>query len=396
VYACAYKLMPNDLYKTAVYQTVEWLKREMISNQGAFNSALDADSEGVEGKFYVWTEAELKECLKEDYPFAQNYYNTLSAGNWEHGWNILHRKMNDVSFAKKNETNLNELNFLVDSINHRLLEKREARIRPGLDDKILTSWNALMSKGLLDAYDAFGGNDFLDLAIKNIDYLMTSLMKDEQLYHSAGNKIKGFMDDYALVIEVLIAAYQVTFEELYLVKAKELTEYCLTEFYDQEQKFFYYTSRSSESLIADKKEIHDNVIPASNSIMSANLLTLGVMLDNEKYSEIGKSMVSRLLSLIEQEPRYMTNWATSLHKLIFDPFEIIIVGKKAIEIRNELAKHSLPNHIFMGTNSISNLPLIKDRIVLLNETTIYVCRNKTCQLPVTSIEKALTQLSKFD
>ncbi len=392
IYADSYKLRPNELYKHAVNQTVGWLKREMLDESGAFYSALDADSEGIEGKFYVWTDQELKECLKEDFPFVQNYYNASRTGNWENGWNILHRRISDESFAKEKSLKLEELNFLVQSMNEKLLEKRSGRIRPGLDDKILTGWNALMSKGLLDAYKTFGEKSFLDLAINNVNYILSNLTDGSLLYHSAGKQIKGFMDDYALVIELLIETYQVTFDETYIDKARELTEYCFDEFYDQEQKFFYYTSRSSERLIADKKEIHDNVIPASNSVMAGNLLKLGTILEEEKYTERASYMIEKLSSLIEREPRFMTNWAVALHSNLKEPYEVVIVGEKASEMRSELSKHSLPNHIFMGTESNSDLPLLKGRAAVNGQTTIYVCKNRTCQLPVHTVEEALAQM----
>jgi len=392
IYSDAYKLRPNELYKHAVNQTVGWLKREMLDESGAFYSALDADSEGVEGKFYVWTDQELKECLKEDFPFVQNYYNASRTGNWENGWNILHRRVDDKSFANEKSLKPEELNFLVQSMNEKLLEKRAGRIRPGLDDKILTGWNALMSKGLLDAYKTFGDRSFLDLAINNVNYILSNLTDGNLLFHSAGKQIKGFMDDYALIIELLIESYQVTFEETYIEKARELTEYCFDEFYDQEQKFFYYTSRRSERLIADKKEIHDNVIPASNSVMAGNLLKLGTIFEEEKYTEAASYMIEKLSSLTEREPRFMTNWAVALHSRVKEPYEVVIIGEKAIDLRNELSKHSLPNHIFMGTESNSDLPLLQDRTAVDGQTTIYVCKNRTCQLPVHTVEEALAQM----
>lgn len=392
LYADAYKLRPNELYKHAVDQTVGWLKREMLDETGAFYSALDADSEGIEGKFYVWTDKELKECLKEDFPFVQNYYNASRTGNWENGWNILHRRVDDESFAKVKSLKPEELNFLVQSMNEKLLEKRSERIRPGLDDKILTGWNALMSKGLLDAFKSFGDRSFFDLAINNVNYILSTLVNGNLLYHSAGKQIKGFMDDYALVIDLLIEIYQVTFDETYIEKARELTEYCFDEFYDDEQKFFYYTSRSSERLIADKKEIHDNVIPASNSVMAVNLLKLGTILEDEKYTETTSYMIEKLSSLIEREPRFMTNWAVALHLMLKEPYEVVIVGEKASEMRSELSKLSLPTHIFMGTESNSDLPLLKGRTALNGQTTIYVCKNRTCQLPVHTVEEVLAQM----
>lgn len=392
IYSSAYRLKPYKLYKDAIYQIVGWLSREMLDDKGGFYSALDADSEGEEGKFYVWTEQELKNSLGDDISFAKAYYNTTSAGNWEHNWNILYRKVDDQAFCKQNSIDEVALEKLVASVNSQLLEKRSQRIRPGLDNKILSGWNALMTKGLLDAYSVFGEESFIGLAVKNLQYILNELIVGDELYHSGGKQIRGFMDDYALVIEVLTEAYQVTFEESYLQTAKNLTDHCIEHFYDKEKKFFFYTSRRSERLIADKKEIYDNVIPASNSVMASNTLKLAVILDNQEYHDIGSSMVGALAPLIEKEPRYMSNWAGVLHQAIHPPFEVVIVGDRALEFRNELSKHALPNHIFAGTTTASELPLIQDRIALDGQTTIYVCRNRTCQLPVHTVQDALQQM----
>lgn len=392
VYSSAYRLKPCKLYRDAVYQTVDWLSREMLNDKGGFYSALDADSEGQEGKFYVWTEQELKNSLGDDFGFVKAYYNTTAAGNWEQDWNILHRKVDDQAFCVQNPIDEEALEKLVASVNSRLLEQRSERIRPGLDNKVLSGWNALMAKGLLDAYNVFGEKSFLELAVNNLEFILHELIDGDNLYHSAGKQIPGFMDDYALVIEVLIEAYQVTFEESYLQTAESLADHCIKNFYDDEKKFFFYTSRKSERLIADKKEIHDNVIPASNSVMASNLLRLAVILDNQDYHDIGSSMVGALVSLIEKEPRYMANWATALHQVVHPPFEVVVVGERAQELRNELSKHALPNHIFAGTIYASELPLLQGRKALDGQTTIYVCRNRTCQLPVHTVKDALKQM----
>ena len=387
IYSEAYKLKPNLLYREVVEQTVDWLDREMTGEQGAFYSALDADSEGVEGKFYVWTDDELKEVLKEDYDWVSNHYNTTQEGNWEKGWNILFRNRNDKELKN------NDLTSKIKSINSILLKARSRRIRPGLDHKVLTSWNALMSTGLLKSHAAFGNTCFLNLALKNIDFMLADLVNDTVVYHSHGKTIVGFMDDYALLIETLIEAYQSTFNDKYLAKAQALTEYCMSEFYDERKNFFFYTSRSGEQLIADKKELYDNVIPASNSIMCINLLKLGVMLENENYKQTAEAMLSAIQALIVKEPRFMSNWAKALHLQVYPPYEVIIVGDQAEELRDELANKSLPNHLIMGAKSDSKLPLLEGRAAIDGQTTIYVCRNKTCQLPVYSVSDAVKQMS---
>ena len=271
LYSQAYTLTQEPLYRETVYETIEWLAREMTSSEGGFYSALDADSEGVEGKFYVWTKHEIDEILGEKSEEFCRVYQIDSNGNWEHGVNILW----------KNEPILNSQ--LSESI-QKLMAKRAERIRPGLDDKILCSWNGLMLNGLVDAYRTFGEEKFLNLALKNARFVKDNFLKNDFLSHSYKNghtKIQGFLEDYASVIDAYTNLYQATFEENWLHLAEKLTLYVCQNFYDEKEQLFYFTDKSAEELIARKKEIFDNVIPSSNSMMARNLYTLGFLLDRQ-------------------------------------------------------------------------------------------------------------------
>jgi len=388
LYSKAYKSHPKSHYKEAVYQTVDWLKREMTDANGGFYSALDADSEGVEGKFYVWTDEELQSILGKDYELVKDYYQVTEKGNWENDWNILHRKYDNESYSSADNLHDFELKQKISSLNKILLGERAQRIRPSLDDKILLGWNALMSSGLIEAYKTFGEEEFLQVAKTNIDFMLNEMCEDNTLFHSYRKKLQGYMDDYALFIEVLIELYHVTFEERYLIKAESLTHYTLQSFYDKEADSFFYTSRDSEKLIVDKKEMYDNVIPASNSIMANNLLKLGIMMDSSKFIKTAQSMLLQAYNLVIQRPNYMSNWARAFHLFYFEPLEIIIVGEQVHKMKLELSKMNLPNHIMMGTVLNSDLPLLKDRISIDGKTTVYVCQNKTCELPVFSVGEA--------
>ncbi len=392
VYAAAYKLQQNTLYREVIEQTVDWLEREMLNSKGGFYAALDADSEGQEGKFYVWTEEELEECLGDEAALAKSYYQVQPSGNWEHNWNILHRASTDEVFAEKESLAVEDLKRRIATINKQLLVMREKRVRPGLDDKVLTAWNALMTKGLLDAYQVMGSERFLSLALQNITYIEEYLTQDGRLRHTAGKDIPAFLDDYGLVIDMLIEAYQVTFDEGYLQQARGYMDYCLNAFYDQKNGYFFYTSRDAERLIADKKEIHDNVIPASNSIMAINLIKLGIFFQHEPYTRMATDMVAGVLTLVEREPRYMANWAVALDLLVHQPFEVVIVGEKADVLRRDFVVKAKGNYLIMGTHDNSDLPLLTGRKPIGGETTLYVCRHKTCQLPVHSVADALSQM----
>ena len=384
LYSEAYQLTKDETYKDIVYKTVEWLEREMTSAEGGFYSALDADSEGEEGKFYTWTYEQLKEALGNDLTFVLDYYQATEAGNWEHGQNILIR--NDDLASKEIESRIIE-------INKKLLAFREKRERPGLDDKILTSWNAMTIQGLTDAYKAFADDHLLQLAEKAVGFIESKLLVENKIYRSYKDKhstTTGFLDDYGFLIAAYISLYQVTFNEKYIHEAKKWCEITNKEFFDEAEGFFYYSGNSSESLIARKKEVFDNVIPSSNAVMARNLHHLGIILDKEDWKEMSNGMLTRFVHLIESEPVYMSYWGILAIEMIKGIAEIVVVGKEAEQMRKELHRNYLPFGITMGTSTKSDLPLITSRE--RDENTIYVCFEKTCQLPVHSIEATLNQI----
>lgn len=396
LYSEAYMVTKNPLYKEVVYETINFVERELMDHEGGFFSSLDADSEGVEGKFYVFTKAELEEMLGEEEPLFSKYYNVTAAGNWEDGQNILHRRLNDAAFARENQLELEVLQELVKNWKRQILMARMERVRPGLDDKILLGWNALMLRGLTDAYKAFGEKEFLDLAIVNAEFLLQNMKIGMQLYrnYKRGNaSIPAFLEDYALLIRALIGLYEASFEEKYLLEARQLTEYVLQHFSDENDYHFYYTDQNAEKLIARKKEFFDNVIPASNSVMAQNLWQLGLFLDKPEYTERAVNMLKKVQELVVKEPGYLANWASFYLQQLKPAAEIAISGPEVEKLREELATHFLPNAILVGTDkNESSLPLLEDRVGVNKETLIYVCFNKNCQLPVKTVKEALAQL----
>ena len=396
LYSEAFLLTKLPLYKEIVYDTISWLKREMINEEGAFYSALDADSEGVEGKFYVWTIEEWNLALKEikvsfDKNLLNEYWNVSMEGNWEHGVNILHRSMSESDFAKINRISVEDFTSAISNLKKILLIIRSERIRPGLDDKILCSWNGLMLKGLIDAYRAFDEENFLTTALKNAYFLKTKMGNGNQLWHTYKNNIasiNGFLEDYAFVIDAYIALYQVTFDKNWLSEAENLSNYVINNFYDEEEETFFFTDKNADKLIARKKEIFDNVIPASNSAMAKNLYFLGKITENQNYLEISSKMMGRLKSIILKEPSYLSNWS-NLATSTFTPMaEIAIIGDECLDFRKALDKFYHPNKIFVGSDDKGDLPLLENRIAIDGKTTIYVCFNNTCKLPVFSVEEA--------
>ncbi|MCU0445964.1 MAG: thioredoxin domain-containing protein [Microscillaceae bacterium] len=397
LYADIYNLSKDAVYKQAVYQSIAFIKREMLSEEGGFYAALDADSEGVEGKFYTWTYKELAEIWTDaqELQLFCDYYQVLPVGNWEHGVNILCRRKSDEEFANLNHLSLPELQTKIKDWQKKLLKIRTTRIRPGLDDKILTAWNGLMLKGLIDAYRVFDEESFLELALENAYFIKNKLFDGEKLFRNYKNgkaDIIAYLEDYAQVIEAMTALYQATFDLQWLHFAQKLTEYTLTNFYDTEEGMFFFTDQNAEKLIARKKEIFDNVTPASNSAMAKNLYFLGLLLDNQAYIKIARRMVSQVKPLLLRNIEYLANWGQLYIYFTQATAEIALVGEDAMFFRKELDKKYYPNKVIVGSFSPSQaLPLLENRGAG-EDSLIYVCFDKTCQLPVNSVARAWEQI----
>lgn len=400
LYSKAYQQSKNPLYKEIVYETLEFIQREMTSVQGGFYSAIDADSEGKEGKFYVWKLDELKEVLNElkapkAFEIISEYFNINKTGYWEEENYILLRKKTPEEIAKKFSVSTGELNALIAEAKKLLLTARSKRIRPGLDDKILVSWNALMISGYCDAYKAFGDEQFLSAAKKNASLILRQMRtKDGGLFHSYKNgtaKINGYLEDYSFMIESLLSLYECTFDEIYLNEANSFAEYAFTHFYDETAGSFWFTSNLDPALIARKKEIQDNVIPASNSAMAKALFNLGIHFENKKFTDTASKMLHNIVKEMERYGSGYSNWAILMLNLTQDFREIVITGDSAHKKRKELQSYYLPNTLFAGSLKESELPLLLYRTAE-PKTLIYVCENRVCKLPVEKVEEALELL----
>ncbi|WP_276363449.1 thioredoxin domain-containing protein [Daejeonella sp. H1SJ63] len=394
LYSEAYQYTPDSLYKDVVYESLAFIERELTSPEGGYYSALDADSEGVEGKFYTFTKSELIEILGDDADWFCNYYQVTEAGNWEEEHtNILMREFDDTEFASELGIDTSELKTKIDVLKSKVLLARSSRVRPGLDDKILAAWNGMMLKAYTDAYRVFGEEKFIEKALKNADFIFQKLFINNRLqrvYPFDNDDWKGaFLDDYAFIIEALIGLYEVTFEEVYLKKAKDLTDISIIEFYDQESGMFYYTSASGEQLIARKLELMDNVIPASNSVMANNLFKLGHFFDDQTYLDMSDQMLRNIHPNIKTYASAYSNWASLLMYKIFGLYEIAITGSASDGKRKEIEKYYIPNKILLG-GTTGTLPLLNDKWHA--ETKVYVCRNKTCLLPVKEVIDAIKQI----
>jgi uncharacterized protein YyaL (SSP411 family) len=395
LYSHAFQVTGNPAYKKIVYETIDFIERELTSPEGGFYSSLDADSEGKEGKFYVWKKEEIQNILGKDAALFNDYFGITDRGNWESGENIPDINLGEKDLEKKYNLSHEELLRKIDSLKKMVFEKRSERIRPATDDKILTSWNALMAKGLTDAYRAFGDARFMLLAKKNIDFLLKNVeTKSGGLYRNYKNgkaTINAFLDDYAFLVNALINYYQVSFDETYLEKSYSLTRYVEKHFFDKNSGMFFYTDDQYSNLIARKMEVSDNVIPSSNSEMAINLLLLGLYFENEKYEKQSGQMVKNVSDDIQKNPGYYSNWAQVMALQIRPPYEVAIVGNDWQQRLSAMQKNYLPNAIYLGGNNEGNLPLLENKL-MDGKTMIYVCENKTCRRPVEDAAEALEQI----
>jgi len=395
LYTEAFQLTNDENYQTIVKETISWLEREMTSDEGGFYSALDADSEGIEGKFYVWEEEELVEILGTDIELFKEYYNVTEQGNWEHRYNILFKNISDEAFANRHKVTIQNLHSKVDFWKQQLLTIRNRRVKPGLDDKILASWNGLMLKGLADAYRVFDEQKFLNLALKNAAFMKTNMRLGDKLFHNYKNgkaSIDGYLEDYAFVAEGYISLYEATFDEQWLNEAIHLVNYVIEHFYDEKEGLFFFTADNSEKLIARKKEIFDNVIPASNSAMAKNLYKLGLLLYKDDWKGFSESMLSKMKRVLSTDPGYLSNWACLFADVACEMAEIAIVGEDCLSRRKEIDKKFIPNKIMAGSKTPSEIPLLQDKKKLDDKTMIYICFNKSCQKPVEKTKDALGQI----
>lgn len=411
LYSEAYQLTKNSLYKQNVYETLEFVKREMTSPEGAFYSALDADSEGEEGKYYVWTVSELQSILGEDMKLFADYFNVSAIGFWEDENYILLRKQSDDEFSKRYGLSTADLQNTISELKKKTLAVREKRIKPGLDNKILTSWNALMIKGYADAYSVFHEKEFLNSALRCADYILKNLSREDGgLYHASPpsplleergvshradgvRQINGFLEDYSFTIEAFISLYQITFNEQWLNKAKALADYSIKHFHDSSSVMFYFTSDLDSALITRKMEIQDNVIPASNSSMAKSLFYLGKYFDDNNYLEISQKMLKQVQHDIPAYGSAYSNWAMLMLHFTQPFYEIAIVGNSVDEKRKQLSEHFIPNAIFTGTKAHSKLSLLQDKFIE-GKTLIYICENKTCKLPTENTSEAIQSLTR--
>ncbi len=393
----AYKYAPKTYYGRSIRQTIAFIEREMTHPEGGFYSALDADSEGVEGKFYLWSTREIKSLVPEAADWFIAYYQLQEEGNWE-GSNILWRTENEKAFFEKYPfENQEAFQKELEAIKSQLLEARAKRVRPGRDEKVLLGWNALMSSAYIHAGRALREASYFSIAERNLEFLLDRFSQKDQkgLLHSWKDgqaQYAAFLDDYALLIAALLDASESTGRLEWIRKADDLTAFVLEHFLDHSENLFYFTSKEQEDLILRKKEVYDNATPSGNSTMVQNLLRLAVYLDRSEYQDLAGQMLKKIQPALSKYPNAFARWGRAYLQWVYSAPEVAIVGPSSLQTLRSLQATALPQAAWIAAREgTEDFPLLKGKTAGAKDR-IFICENYACRQPVSEVEAALELL----
>lgn len=397
VYAHAYQLTGNPFFKQILTETCDFVQRELRLDNGGYASALNADTDEEEGVFYSWTATELKNIWGDNYPAISGYYNIAATGNWKKGKNLLYASMPVAQYEHEQKITAGVFEKQLQQGKQAILQVRSKRTKPTVDDKILTSWNALLMQGFADAYAATGEGQYLQQALSIAGLLENKMQqKNGRLLRTVkndGTGVDGFLDDYTFLARAYIRLYQLTFNKQWLDRAQQLMDYLLKNFYDTGSGMFFYSEAHSANALANKIQIDDKAMPASNAIAAEVLFQLSVYFDNAGYKEKAGKMVSRMTEQLQKDATgYFSSWSFLAGQWAYGTNEVAIVGPQALSMNAALQKNYLPQAVFAGSEGMENLPLLQGKKSTGN-TLIYVCTNGTCKRPVAEVAAALQQLS---
>ncbi len=392
----AYLLTKNNIYKNAVEHVCNFIFTEMKNPNGGYYAAIDADSEGVEGKFYVWDKEEIEDLLGKDAALFNEYYNVTTHGNWEEK-NILRilkpldetAKLFNISNAEAEKT-LKQARGI-------LLTERNKRIRPSTDDKIILGWNALLITSFCKAYAVLQEEKYKIAAEELFQFVEKAFVdKNGDYFHTYKNEIAkypAFLDDYAYLIEASIQLQEITGNVYYLDFAKTLTNYVINNFRDVESPFFFYTKHDQLDIIVRKIETYDGATPSANAVMAKNLHYLSVIFDNKEWHQMGVSMIESLKTIIVKHPNSFGIWSATAMNIAVGNNEIAIIGKHKTPLLNEVLLQYIPNKILQSSSTLSGMPLLSKKPVF-EKTLLYLCLNFKCEEPFDNISNLMDNLEK--
>ena len=395
----------NGFYRRVAEETLDYVIREMRDPAGGFYSSQDADSEGEEGKFFLWTRDELKLVLGEkDADLIGAYFGASEAGNFE-GTNILNIPQGPESFAAEAGIAPEELAAAVSAAKRKLMEARERRIHPGRDDKALTAWNGMMLRSFAEAASILDRDDYRQAAADCAEFLLQELVRDGRLlrtYKDGKAHLNGYLEDYAYLADGLLYLYEATFDDRWLNEARSLADGMIDLFWEQAENGFYDTGRDHEDLVVRPRDVFDNATPCGSSVAVDMLLRLSMFTGDGEYSRRASTALRAMRQYLIRAPNGMGHWLCALDFYLSTPKEIAIVGELADPATKALLGvvygGCLPNKVLAGASpekalaGQSSTPLLEGRTLVDDKPTAYVCQNYVCQLPVTDPEALARQL----
>jgi uncharacterized protein YyaL (SSP411 family) len=399
-----YQATGDEFYRRIAEESLDYVVREMTDERGGFYSTQDADSEGHEGKFFIWSAEEVAELLgPDDAALFNAYYDVTKGGNFE-GSNILHVTASLEEVAQKAGISVEELRAALRRGREKLFAARELRVKPGRDEKVLTSWNGLMLASFAEASVMLERTDYLAIAERNAAFILSEMRRDGLLlrtYKDGQAKLNAYLEDYAFYADGLVALYQASGELRWLEEARSLAERMIEEFWDQEDGGFFYTGQSHEELIVRTKDYFDNATPSGNSVAAEVLLTLAALTGNENYQRTAVTLFRLLANYIQRYPSAFGRALGALDFYLSTPKEIVIVGAREDEgtqaLLREVWRRYVPNKVVVQSDGTDEsaaeiIPLLKERTMVDNLPTAYVCEHYTCQRPVTKPAELAAQL----
>jgi uncharacterized protein YyaL (SSP411 family) len=374
----------------------------MTDASGGFYSSQDADSEGEEGKFFVWRPEEVVALLgEEDGRLFNRYFDVSEHGNFEHGTSALHIDTELTAVAKLMNVTPERLIEAIRRGKQVLFEARERRIKPARDEKILTAWNGLMLRSFAEAARVLKNDHYLQIAVRNAEFLTTHLKQNGRLLrtHKDGqSKLNAYQEDYAYLIDGLLALYEATFDERWFVEARTLADTMIALFWDENEGGFFFTSNDHEQLISRAKESYDNATPSGNSVAAFVLQRLAMFTNEARYRDYAERTLKLLANQIARFPNAFGHLLCALDLVLSNAHEIAIVGNRETEDTKALIdavfSRYVPNKVVAcaAPNEASALPLLADRTQVDSQATAYICHNYYCEAPVTRAAELIAKL----
>ena len=396
----AWQITNASKYKAAIFKIIAFVQKELTHPDGGFYAALDADSEGIEGKYYVWQKEEIDSLLGKDAAVFCDFFGVTKKGNWEDA-NILNIvKPKDEYVAEKN---IEEQGFnnLIESCLQKLSKLRDSRVKPALDDKLILSWNALMLKAIAKASIVLQDGSLKEMAEKNFNFIKANFTKNvgsAEMMHTFKEgiaKYPAFLDDYAYLIAACIQLYELDFNVDYLEQANQYAEYVIENFSGQDDIFFLFTHKNQKDIIIRKTEIYDGATPSGNSAMATNLTKLSIIFNKPLWQQRAIKMLYQIQDAVVKYPSSFGIWASLLQQCVFGINEIAIVGRKAEILAKEISLNYIPYKILMSSIVQNNTYALLNEKPITVEPLIYLCKNYKCLTPFKTNNELLSYINKY-